>query len=96
MALGSGEGVILMGDFNRPPQAPKLVEAQIVTGLLLNSESWIEITEAQINDLQGFQDKFLRKVIHLPISTHRKITKGHLTIFLAGSVTTTRKRRKNT
>ena len=47
----------------------KLFEAQIVPALLFNSESWIGITEAQINNLKGFQDKFLKKLMHLPIST---------------------------
>ena len=45
----------------------------MVPALLFNSESWIGITEAQINELQGFQDKFLRKLLHLPNSTPKAI-----------------------
>ena len=53
--------------------AIKLFEAQVIPALLFNSESWIGITEGQINDLQGFQDKFVRKLMHLPISTPKAI-----------------------
>ena len=40
--------------------AIKLFEAQVMSGLLFNCESWIGITEAQINELQSFQDNFLK------------------------------------
>ena len=33
----------------------------------------IGINEAQIHNLQGFQDKFVRKLMHLPISTPKAI-----------------------
>ena len=39
--------------------AIKLFEAQVMSGLLFNCESWIGITEAQIDELQSFQDNFL-------------------------------------
>ena len=51
----------------------KLFEAQVIPALLFNCESWIGITEIQINDLQGFQDKFIRKLMHLPTSTPKAI-----------------------
>ena len=53
--------------------AIKLAEAQVIPALLFNSESWIGITEGQINDLQSFQDKFVRKLMHLPISKPKAI-----------------------
>mgnify|MGYP001291606848 CR=1 FL=1 len=46
--------------------AIKLFEAQVMSGLLFNCESWIRITEAQINELQSFQNNFLTKLLHLP------------------------------
>ena len=45
----------------------------MIPALLFNSESWIGITDVQINDLQGFQHKFVRKLMHLPISTPKAI-----------------------
>ena len=63
----------MMGADGSSLAAIKLFEAQVVPALLFNSESWIGITEAQINDLQGFQDKFVRKLMHLPISTPKAI-----------------------
>lgn len=53
--------------------AIKLFEAQVIPALLFNCESWIGITKTQINDLQGFQDKFMRKLMHLPASTPKAI-----------------------
>ena len=38
--------------------AIELFEAQVMTGLLFNCESWIGITETQIAELQSFQDKW--------------------------------------
>ena len=58
-----------MGANGNSLSAIKLFEAQVIPALLFNSESWIGLTEAQINDLQGFQDKFTRKLMRLPIST---------------------------
>ena len=59
----------MMGADGTSMAAIKLYEATVVPALLFNSESWIGITEAQTNELQGFQDKFLRKLMHLPTST---------------------------
>jgi hypothetical protein len=63
----------IMGADGTSMAAIKLYEATVVPALLFNSESWIGITEAQINELQGFQDKFLRKLLHLPNSTPKAI-----------------------
>jgi hypothetical protein len=63
----------IMGADGTSMAAIKLYEATVVPALLFNSESWIGITEAQINELQGFQDKFLRKLLHLPNSTPKTI-----------------------
>ena len=49
----------LMGTDGTSTTAIKLFEAQLMSGLLFNCESWIGITEAQINELQSFQDNFL-------------------------------------
>jgi len=51
----------------------RLFEATVIPALLFNCESWIGITELQINELQGFQDKFIRKLMHLPTSTPKAI-----------------------
>ena len=53
--------------------AIKLFKAQVMSGLLFNCESWIGITEAQIDELQSFQDNFLKKLHHLPVSTPEAI-----------------------
>ena len=63
----------MMGADGSSRTAIKLFEAQVLPALLFNCESWIGITDTQINDLQGFQDKFLRKLMHLPISTPKAI-----------------------
>ena len=63
----------MMGADGSSRTAIKLFEAQVIPALLFNCESWIGITEGQINDLQNFQDKFLRKLMHLPISTPKAI-----------------------
>ena len=44
----------MMGADGTSLAAIKLFEAQVITALLFNSDIWIEITKAQINDLQGF------------------------------------------
>ena len=44
-----------------------------MTCLLFNCESWIGITDTQIAELQSFQDKFLKKLLHLPMSTPKAI-----------------------
>ena len=53
--------------------AIKLFEAQVMSGLMFNCESWIGITETQIAELQSFQDNFLKKLLHLPASTPKAI-----------------------
>ena len=50
-----------------------LYEAQVIPALLFNSESWIEITDTHIPDLQNFQDKFVRKLLRMPPSTPKAI-----------------------
>ena len=44
-----------------------------MTGLLFNCESWIGITDTQIGELQGFEDNFLKKLLHLPVSIPKAI-----------------------
>ena len=63
----------LMGADGSSSTAIKLFEAQVMTGLLFNCESWIGITDTQIAELQSFQDKFLKKLLHLPMSTPKAI-----------------------
>ena len=63
----------MMGADGSSRAAIKLFEAQVIPAILFNCESWIGITETQINDLQGFQDKFVRKLMHLPTSTPKAI-----------------------
>ena len=55
----------MMGADGSSMAAIKLFEAQVIPALLFNCKSWIGITELQINELQGFQDKFIRKLMHL-------------------------------
>ena len=63
----------MMGANGLSTTAIKLFEAQIIAGLLFNCESCIGITDKQIAELQGFQDKFLRRLLHLPISTPKAV-----------------------
>ena len=63
----------MMGSDGTSLTAIKLFEAQVIPALLFNCESWIDLSESHINDLQGFQDNFLRKLMHLPISTPKAI-----------------------
>ena len=51
----------------------KIFEAQVMSGLLFYYESWIGITQAQIDELQSFQDNFSKKLLHLPASTPKAI-----------------------
>ena len=62
----------LMGADGTSTTAIKLFEAQVMSGLLFNCESWIGITETQIAELQSFQDNFLKKLLHLPASTPKE------------------------
>ena len=63
----------MMGSDGSSRAAIRLFEAQVIPALLFNCESWIGITETQINELQGFQDKFIRKLMHLPVSTPKAL-----------------------
>ena len=63
----------VMGATGNSLTAIKLFESQIIPGLLFNSESWIGITQAHIQDLQNFQDKFLRKLMRLPPTTPKAV-----------------------
>ena len=63
----------MMGADGSSRAAIKLFKAQVIPALLFNCESWIGITETQINDKQGFQDKFIRKLTHLPASTPKAL-----------------------
>ena len=62
-----------MGGTGNSLPAIKLFEAQIIPALLYNCESWIVISDNQVAELQAFQDKFLRKLFRLPISTIKAI-----------------------
>ena len=62
-----------MGGTGNSLPAIKLFEAQIIPALLYNCESWIGISDNQVAELQIFQDKFLRKLFRLPISTAKAI-----------------------
>ena len=63
----------LMGGLNKGSIAFKLYEAQIIPALLHNSESWIGITKKHLQMLQKFQDRFIRKVLRIPLSTPKAI-----------------------
>ena len=58
----------LMGGLRNSNIAFKLFEALVIQPLLHNCASWIGITEKHIKDLQKFQNKFVRRVLHLPHS----------------------------
>ena len=51
----------------------KLFEAMIIPSLLHNCESWIGLTDKHIKDLQQFQEKFIRRLFRLPLSTPKAI-----------------------
>ena len=63
----------MMGCDGNSLTAIKLFEAQVIPALLFNCESWIGITDCQVDELQSFQNKFIRKLLHLPISTPKAI-----------------------
>ena len=67
-----GESSIMAG-LGNSTTAFKLYEAIIIPALLHNAESWIGITEANIKELQNFQNNFIRKVLRLPKSTPKAI-----------------------
>merc|ERR1711923_112252 len=58
----------LMGGLRNSNIAFKLFEALVIQPLLHNCASWIGITEKHIKELQKFQNKFVRRVLHLPHS----------------------------
>ena len=61
----------LMGGLRNSKIAFKLFESLVIQPLLHNCASWIGITEKHIQELQKFQNKFIRRVLHLPHSiTH--------------------------
>ena len=61
----------LMGGLRNSNIAFKLFESLVIQPLLHNCASWIGITEKHIKELQKFQNKFIRRVLHLPHSvTH--------------------------
>ena len=62
-----------MGSTGNSLPAIKLFEAQVIPALLHNSESWIDITETHIADLEAFQEKFIRKLMRLAPSTPKAI-----------------------
>ena len=51
----------------------RLFEAQIVPALLFISESWVDLSQKHLSDLQNFQDKFLRKLLRMPPTTTKSI-----------------------
>ena len=56
----------LMGGLRNSNIAFKLFESLVIQPLLNNCASWIGITEKHIQELQKFQNKFIRRVLHLP------------------------------
>ena len=50
-----------------------MFEARVIPALLNNCESWIDIQDKHIKDLQDFQDDFIRRVLHLPPQTTKAI-----------------------
>ena len=50
-----------------------MFEAIIIPALLHNCESWIGINQKHYDELQKFQDNFIRRVLHLHVSTPKAI-----------------------
>ena len=63
----------IMGGLRNSNIAFKLFEALVIQPLLHNCASWIGITEKHIKELQKFQNKFVRRVLHLPHSVTQAI-----------------------
>ena len=57
---------LIMGGLRNSNIAFKLFEALVIQPLLHNCASWIGITEKHIKEFQKFQNKFVRRVLHLP------------------------------
>ena len=58
----------VMSGLRNSRTAFNLFESSIIPALLNNCETWIDIQEKHITDLQNFQEKFIRRVLHLPNS----------------------------
>ena len=63
----------LMGALGDSTVAIRLFEAQIIPALLFNCESWVDISNTHLTELQNFQDKFLRKLLWMPPTTTKAI-----------------------
>ena len=63
----------IIGGLRNSNIAFKLFESLVVQPLLNNCASWIGITEKHVNELQKFQNKFVRRVLHLPHSVTQAI-----------------------
>ena len=63
----------LMGGLRNSNIAFKLFESLVVQPLLHNCAWWIGIEEKHIKELQKFQNKFVRRVLHLPHSVTQAI-----------------------
>ena len=63
----------LMGALGDSTIAIRLFEAQTVPALLFNHESWVDLSQAHLSDLQNFQDKFLRKLSRMPPTTTKSL-----------------------
>ena len=51
----------------------KLFEAEVIPALLFNAESWIGFNEKHSKLLQDFQDRFIRRVFQVHVSTPKAI-----------------------
>ena len=51
----------------------KLFEATVIPSILHNAESWISINDKHIDELQKFQDNFIKRVLRLHDSTPKAI-----------------------
>ena len=58
----------VMGDLRNSNITLKLFKALVIQHLLHNCASWLGITENRIKELQKFQNKSVRRVLHLPHS----------------------------
>ena len=63
----------IMGGLNCGAIAFRLYEAQIISSLLHNCESWIGINDKHVQLLQKFQEEFIRKVLRLPLSSPKAL-----------------------
>ena len=63
----------LMASVGNSLPAIKMYEAMIIPALLHNCESWIGITQNHYETLQKFQDNFIRRLLHLHVTTTKAI-----------------------